>query len=1034
MKHTVSMPKTVGWLVLLLCLVSETGLTQVGLSGESETPTILSGQDQVGPSPVSAIAAPTLKWAYGGCFSSWCQTGWYSSPAVADINGDGKQEVLWGSYDLAAVSGSDGKLVWRAASGNRVWPGVAVADLTGDGSTEIIVGRSGGQVTVYNATGSVLWAATAFSDGGEVRSLAVEDIDRDGQLEIIVGKAGSGATKQINVLRANGTVKTGWPARRDGEAGYGWGMYNQNVAVADLIGDGRKEIIGPTDTHYITALDSDGNQLPANAMYGSGKVWSQVGVHVQHSVDLRGYANCGSEHRPNFANSPPTIADLNGDGVNEIVVVGNVYNCGTDPYSSLYYMPFVFKADRTRWSGNGFDWSAIPTPGSGSAPLSEDYNVIESAEPNPVVADLDGDGMKEILFPSYDGKLHAYWLDKTEHGNWPYKVPGDGIRFASEPVIADLDNDGRAEVLFTSWPQKVAGRVGQLHILDSNGSPLHVIDLPSPLSGSSNGALAAPTLADIDGDGELELVTNTVASGVVAYDLPGTRQARILWGTGRGNLQRTGTPPVSQTKETFVPIILSSTGLNGAFFTSELTLTNRGTGRASLLFTYTAAIGSGSGTAADTLEAGQQRIMGDAIAYLRSLGVPISSLGSQGGTLRVSFLGLSSPADGGVTVRTTTSVPTGRAGLAYAGIPSSMAVSGPSYLCGLRQNATDRSNVALQNVGSSSAGAITLRLTVFSGDGSGASQTLPDQVLPPGSFVQISGILTSNGLSLSNGYVRVERVSGTAPYYAYGVINDQANSDGSFIPPISESSLSGKTRLTLPVVVENTAFSTELVITNWSSARKTLSFSYVSDAIQTTNQTANFSVDIQPSSQLIWPDLVQRLRDAQTTGIGPKGTSFAGALFVTVSSGDLSGISVSARTAAQGDAGWYGLFYTALPAGSSSTSDVWLYGLQQNGENRTNLALVNTGESGITADTFRIELFDGNTGQKVATIDDRVLNANRWTQLNNILSQYAPGLTQGYAHITRTAGTNPFIVYAVINDGAQAGQRSGDGAFLSSAQ
>ena len=77
---------------------------------------------------------------------------------------------------------------------------------------------------------------------------------------------------------------------------------------------------------------------------------------------------------------------------------------------------------------------------------------------------------------------------------------------------------------------------------------------------------------------------------------------------------------------------------------------------------------------------------------------------------------------------------------------------------------------------------------------------------------------------------------------------------------------------------------------------------------------------------------------------------------------------------------------------------------------------------------------DGNTGQKVATIDDRVLNANRWTQINNILLQYAPGLTQGYAHVTRTAGTNPFIAYAVINDGAQAGQRSGDGAFLSSAQ
>ncbi len=89
-------------------------------------------------------------------------------------------------------------------------------------------------------------------------------------------------------------------------------------------------------------------------------------------------------------------------------------------------MPFVLKLDRTRWSGSGFDWTAIPVPGPGSGPRSEDYNVIETAVPNPVAADLDGDGRLEILFPSYDGKLHAYWLDKTEHGSWPYTVPSTG--------------------------------------------------------------------------------------------------------------------------------------------------------------------------------------------------------------------------------------------------------------------------------------------------------------------------------------------------------------------------------------------------------------------------------------------------------------------------------------------------------------------------------------------------------------------------------------------------------------------------------
>ena len=55
-----------------------------------------------------------------------------------------------------------------------------------------------------------------------------------------------------------------------------------------------------------------------------------------------------------------------------------------------------------------------------------------------------------------------------------------------------------------------------------------------------NGALAAPTLADIDTDADLEVVLNTAHSGFVAYDLPGTANAKILWGTGRGSYQRNG--------------------------------------------------------------------------------------------------------------------------------------------------------------------------------------------------------------------------------------------------------------------------------------------------------------------------------------------------------------------------------------------------------------------------------------------------------------------------------------------------------------
>ena len=361
----------------------------------------------------------------GGCQGGpYCQTGWYASPAVADLEGDGQPDVIWGAYDVVALNGANGSLKWRATSADRVWPGVAVADLTGDGTLEVIVGRSSDRLTVYNRFGTAIWTRNPFGSG-ELRTLAVSDLETDGQLEIIVGTAGY-APFQLNAFEPNGTVRAGWPVRHAGDPGWGAGLWNENVTVADMNGDGFKEVFSPTSGYNVIAVNRDGNQLTVNPMYASRTFWSEVGVGVDQAVDLRGYANCGLEHRPDFGSSAPAIADVNGDGVPELIVVGNVYNCGTNPYTSLYHMPFIFKLDHTRWTGSGFDWTVIPTPGAGSGPRSEDYSVIQSVQPNAVVGDLDGDGFKEILFPSYDGKVHAYWLDKREHGNWPYTIPVSG--------------------------------------------------------------------------------------------------------------------------------------------------------------------------------------------------------------------------------------------------------------------------------------------------------------------------------------------------------------------------------------------------------------------------------------------------------------------------------------------------------------------------------------------------------------------------------------------------------------------------------
>ncbi|MCP3866618.1 MAG: VCBS repeat-containing protein, partial [Gammaproteobacteria bacterium] len=285
-----------------------------------------------------------------------------------------------------------------------------------------------------------------------------------------------------------------------------------------------------------------GQQLNAHSMYG-GKGWGKVGLWENPSIELRGWGDCSTNraerYRANLAHGAATAADLDGDGTLEVVATGNMYDCANGHPPGKYTPLFIFNGDRSRFQKGGWDWRE-PAKDTG-APLSEDYGVIENNQPNPVVADLDGDGKKEVLFSSYDGRLHAFWLDKKEHHNWPSSVyhASEGFyRFASEPVVADLDANGKAEVIFVSWVQKQSSgtmRLGKLHVLDYMGNTLYEINLPLPRSTSKrwNGALAAPTIANIDSDPDLELVVNTVASGFVAYDLPGSSQAKILWRTGR---------------------------------------------------------------------------------------------------------------------------------------------------------------------------------------------------------------------------------------------------------------------------------------------------------------------------------------------------------------------------------------------------------------------------------------------------------------------------------------------------------------------
>lgn len=481
--------------------------------------------------------APVLAWAYGGCFVSYCQTGWYSSPAVVDVNGDGQAEVVAGSYDVVVLNGASGAVISRASSLSRVWPDIAVADLNSDGHPDLVVARGDGTVTAYagNLTPISGWPITPY--GVEVRALALGDLDGNGNTQIVIAAALASSTGQVDVYTANGTERPGWPRLQAGDPGYAWGVYNDNIALADLRQDGKLEIFVTTDTHFILGLNADGSEIAANAMYGVDKFWPQIAAWVNLADEIAGFGDCGvSTLRGNFASSAPAVGDVNGDGKIELAVVGNIIDCST--FTAVYHLPWLFNGDRSRFVASGADWSVLPAPSSGAAPLPGDNSTY--AQPNAVLADLDGDGKEEILYASYDGKVHAYWLDKTEHGAWPFTIPGTGFHFASPPVVADLYHDGKVEVIFTTWPQPDTTETGKLYIVDSLGAVLQSVDLPAPLVPTWNGALASPTLAFLPGSRDISVVLNTHSSGVVAYDLPGTAYGRTLWPTGRGSYRRDG--------------------------------------------------------------------------------------------------------------------------------------------------------------------------------------------------------------------------------------------------------------------------------------------------------------------------------------------------------------------------------------------------------------------------------------------------------------------------------------------------------------
>lgn len=511
------------------------------------------------------------------------QTSWYASPLIVDLDDDGRNELIAAYYSVF-VYDSEGTLLDRIDGGSgRIYAPHIVTDLEGDGIVELIYGNSH-EVYAYEwvnlqfnlKTGWPVDTTTA-GESPEVRGLAAADLNGDGFIEVVATTTQTQSTQdggaQVFVFSADGSSfqpsglgYPAWPRYNDlvgdggdndlnGQGHNGYGCYGLNVGIGNIDDDNDLEIIITYDNHHIQAFNPNGIAINAASYFTNRSsdylnlpmTWGQFIRWADPQVEEDHYHNhVGDWPHPSrqewlqWTASPPNIADLDLDSKNEVVCIPNIeFNV---PYETQAYAVMVLEGshgDGSRSAMRKTGWETLPR---GTAPVAVDGWYPPKGVPAPTTINIQGDERPEIIVSLNDGFVHAFTADAQKLW-WFNYTHGKAIMYASEVTAADLNQDGSPELMFTTYGDPDVTDSGYLLVLGADGSLLHDIPLPNPgHNGNGNGAPAAPTVGDLDGDGQLEIIVQTFDHGIDIFTVPGSGINCILWETARGGPLRMGQP------------------------------------------------------------------------------------------------------------------------------------------------------------------------------------------------------------------------------------------------------------------------------------------------------------------------------------------------------------------------------------------------------------------------------------------------------------------------------------------------------------